>query len=130
MNNIIEIKNLNKNFGNIKADDDLNIKVKKGQLYAFLGLNGAGKSTTISIMCGHLEKDSGKVFIDGLDLDKDLDKVKAKLGVVFQFSALDKALTVKDNLLSRASLYGLKKEQFNQKIDQLDRLLDIKYLLN
>ena len=130
MNNIIEIKNLNKSFGNIKAVDDLNIKVKKGQLYAFLGLNGAGKSTTISIMCGHLEKDSGKVFIDGLDLDKDLDKVKAKLGVVFQFSALDKALTVKDNLLSRASLYGLKKEQFNQKIDQLDRLLDIKYLLN
>lgn len=130
MNNIIEIKNLNKNFGNIKAVDDLNIKVKKGQLYAFLGLNGAGKSTTISIMCGHLEKDSGKVFIDGLDLDKDLDKVKAKLGVVFQFSALDKALTVKDNLFSRASLYGLKKEQFNQKIDQLDRLLDIKYLLN
>ena len=105
MNNIIEIKNLNKNFGNIKAVDDLKIKVKKGQLYAFLGLNGAGKSTTISIMCGHLEKDSGKVFIDGLDLDKDLDKVKAKLGVVFQFSALDKALTVKDNLLSRASLY-------------------------
>ena len=52
MNNIIEIKNLNKNFGNIKAVDDLNIKVKKGQLYAFLGLNGAGKSTTISIMCG------------------------------------------------------------------------------
>ena len=130
MNNIIEIKNLNKNFGNIKAVDNLNIKVKKGQLYAFLGLNGAGKSTTISIMCGHLEKDSGKVFIDGLDLDKDLDKVKAKLGVVFQLSALDKALTVKDNLLSRASLYGLKKEQFNQKIDQLDRLLDIKYLLN
>ena len=88
MTNIIEIKNLYKSFGEIVAVNDLSINVKKGQLYAFLGLNGAGKSTTISIMCGHQSKDSGKIFIDGVDLDKDLDKVKSEIGVVFQFSAL------------------------------------------
>ena len=129
MTNIIEIKNLYKSFGEIVAVNNLSINVKKGQLYAFLGLNGAGKSTTISIMCGHQSKDSGKIFIDGVDLDKDLDKVKSKIGVVFQFSALDKVLSVKDNLQSRAELYGLTKSQFNNRLDELDKLLNIKYLL-
>lgn len=129
MDNIIEIKNLHKSFGDIHAVDGLNITVKKGQLFAFLGLNGAGKSTTISIMCGHQSKDSGKIFIDGTDLDKNLDKVKSEIGVVFQFSALDKVLSVKDNLESRASLYGLTKQQFNERLDELDRLLNIKCLL-
>lgn len=129
MENIIEIRDLHKSFGDIHAVDGLSIKVKKGQLYAFLGLNGAGKSTTISIMCGHLDKDSGQIFIDGIDLDKNLDKIKSKIGVVFQFSAMDKVLSVKDNLQSRASLYGLDKEQFNKRIDELDELLDIKSLM-
>lgn len=129
MDNIIEIKNLHKSFGEIHAVDDLSINVKKGQLFAFLGLNGAGKSTTISIMCGHQSKDSGQIFIDGIDLDKHLDKVKSELGVVFQFSALDKVLSVKDNLQSRASLYGLTKAQFDQRLNELDQLLNIKCLL-
>lgn len=129
MENIIEIRDLHKSFGDVHAVNGLSINVKKGQLYAFLGLNGAGKSTTISIMCGHLAKDSGQIFIDGINLDENLDKVKSKLGVVFQFSALDKVLTVKDNLQSRASLYGLNKEQFSKRIDELDELLDIKSLM-
>lgn len=129
MENIIEIKDLHKSFGDVHAVNGLNIKVKQGQLYAFLGLNGAGKSTTISIICGHETKDSGEVFVDGLNLDKDLDKVKTKIGVVFQFSALDKVLTVKDNLQYRASLYGITKNAFNAKIEELDKLLDIKPLL-
>ena len=129
MNNIIEIKNLHKSFGEVHAVNDLSINVKKGQLYAFLGLNGAGKSTTISIMCGHETKDSGHVFIDGINLDKNLDKVKSEIGVVFQFSVLDKVLSVKDNLLSRASLYGLTKTQFNNRLNELDELLHINHLL-
>ena len=64
MANIIEIEHLNKSFGEIKAVDDLSFKVKEGELFAFLGVNGAGKSTTISIMCGHLKKDSGTVRIN------------------------------------------------------------------
>lgn len=128
MDNIIEINNLHKSFGDVHAVNGLSISVKRGQLFAFLGLNGAGKSTTISIMCGHETKDDGKIFIDGIDLDKDLDKVKSEIGVVFQFSALDKVLTVKDNLVSRASLYGLTKSQFDERIDELDKLLNIKCL--
>lgn len=129
MENIIEIRDLHKSFGEIHAVNGLGINVKKGQLYAFLGLNGAGKSTTISIMCGHESKDSGQIFIDGINLDKNLDKIKSKIGVVFQFSAMDRVLSVKDNLQSRASLYGMNKEQFNKRIDELDKLLDIKCLL-
>lgn len=129
MENIIEIKNLHKSFGDIHAVNGLSISVKKGQLFAFLGLNGAGKSTTISIMCGHEKKDSGQILIDGIDLDNQLDKIKSQLGVVFQFSTLDKVLSVKDNLQSRASLYGLTKVQFNKRLDELDALLNIKCLL-
>lgn len=129
MEDIILIKNLHKSFGDIHAVNGLNIRVGKGQFFAFLGLNGAGKSTTISIMCGNQTKDSGQIIIDGIDLDKDLDKIKSEIGVVFQFSALDKVLTVKDNLQSRASLYGLTKQQFNARLNELDSLLNIKPLL-
>lgn len=129
MDDIIQIKNLHKSFGDIHAVNDLSINVKRGQLFAFLGLNGAGKSTTISIMCGHQTKDSGEVFIDGKNLDKNLDEVKSEIGVVFQFSALDKVLSVYDNLKARASLYGLTKSEFSSRIDELDKLLNIKPLL-
>lgn len=128
MDNIIEIKNLCKSFKEVKAVQNLSIKVKRGQLYAFLGLNGAGKSTTISIMCGQIQKDSGTIIINDVNLDDNIDKIKNELGVVFQFSILDKFLTVKDNLLSRASLYGITKSQFNTRIDELDKMLQIKCL--
>ena len=107
MENIIQIDHLNKSFKEVKAVQDLSFRVKKGELFAFLGVNGAGKSTTISIMCGQLEKDGGRVVIDGADLDKNADSIKRELGVVFQNSVLDKALTVKDNLECRAALYGI-----------------------
>lgn len=129
MDNIIEIKNLHKSFGEVHAVNNLSINVKKGQLFAFLGLNGAGKSTTISIMCGQQTNDSGEIVIDGTNLDEDLNKVKSEIGVVFQFSVLDKVLSVYDNLKSRASLYGLNKTQFSQRLNELDKLLNIKPLL-
>ena len=107
MRDIIEINHLSKNFGDVKAVQDLSFRVKEGELFAFLGINGAGKSTTINIMCAQLSKDSGEVIIDGHDLDKGADKVKRELGVVFQNSVLDSALSVYDNLQSRAALYGI-----------------------
>ena len=85
MSNIIQINNLNKSFGSVNAVQNLSFRVKKGELFAFLGINGAGKSTTINIMCGQLSKDSGSVFIDKHDLDKDMDYIKRELGVVFQW---------------------------------------------
>lgn len=125
MENIIIIENLCKSFKDVKAVQDLSIKVKKGELFAFLGLNGAGKSTTISIMCGQQKKDSGKVIINGADLDSDIDAIKRDLGVVFQFSCLDKVLTVRDNLMYRASLYGIFGAELEKRLEQIDKLLNV-----
>lgn len=129
MNNIIEISHLNKTFGDVKAVQDLSFRVKEGELFAFLGLNGAGKSTTISIMCGQLAKDSGKVVIDDQDLDRNVDSIKRELGVVFQNSVLDKALSVQDNLQSRAALYGITGRKFKERLEELSTLLDFEDLL-
>ena len=129
MTNVIEINQLSKHFGKVKAVQNLSFCVKKGELFAFLGLNGAGKSTTISIMCGQLEKDAGKVIIVGSDLDEEADKIKANLGVVFQNSVLDKDLTVKDNLESRAALYGITGKAFKARLSELSELLEFKDLL-
>lgn len=129
MSNIIQIDHLSKSFGEVKAVQDLSFRVKEGELFAFLGINGAGKSTTINIMCGQLSKDSGNVLIDGYDFDKDIDIVKRELGVVFQSSVLDSALSVYDNLESRAALYGITGTEFRERIAELAKILDFKDLL-
>lgn len=129
MENIIEIKNLSKSFGKVKAVNDLSLEVKEGELFAFLGINGAGKSTTISIICSQLEKDSGKVYVNGKDLDYASGEIKKDLGVVFQNSVLDKALTVKDNLESRAALYSITGREFDKRLEELCELLEFGDLL-
>lgn len=129
MGNIIEIINLNKSFGEIKAVSDLSFCVKEGELFAFLGVNGAGKSTTINIMCAQLDKDGGQIIIDGVDLDENVRSIKSKIGVVFQNSVLDLPLTVYDNLSSRAALYGIVGEDFKIRLAELSELLDLDDLL-
>jgi multidrug/hemolysin transport system ATP-binding protein len=129
MENIIEIEHLSKSFGEVKAVQDLSFHVKEGELFAFLGVNGAGKSTTIHIMCGQLAKDSGSVTIDGCDLDHNVDLIKGELGVVFQNSLLDNALSVYDNLESRAALYGIFGTAFKERLTELAKLLDFENLL-
>ena len=126
---IIVIEGLNKSFGEIKAVNDLSFKVKRGELFAFLGVNGAGKSTTISIMCGSLSRDGGTVIIDGVNIDERPDAVKSEIGVVFQSSGLDKQLSVSDNLKSRAALYGICGEAFKARLNELTDLLDLQKLL-
>lgn len=130
MQNIIEINNLDKSFQDVHAVNDLSLCVKEGELFAFLGVNGAGKSTTISIMCGMLAKDGGKVFIDGKDVDKDMREITKELGVVFQNTVLDAKLSVKDNLTSRAALYGITGKEAKQRIASLAELLEFKDILN
>lgn len=130
MSDIIKIEHLSKCYGDVKAVQDLSFRVKEGELFAFLGINGAGKSTTINIMCGQLSKDGGKVIIDGADLDKNPDQVKRELGVVFQNSVLDSALSVYDNLQSRAALYGLTGSAFRERIAELSALLDFEDYVN
>lgn len=129
MNDIIKIDHLCKSFGDVKAVQDLCFRVKEGELFAFLGVNGAGKSTTINIMCGQLSKDSGSVIIDDADLDKNLNHIKGTLGVVFQNSVLDSALSVYDNLQSRAALYGITGVAFKERLSELAKLLDFEDLL-
>ena len=130
MEHIIEIKNLNKSFGDVRAVRDLSFCVKKGELFAFLGVNGAGKSTTISILCGQLKMDSGSVKVAGEDIESSRESLARRLGVVFQNSVLDSALTVKDNLRSRAALYGIKGKKFDSKLAELAELLDFGGLLD
>lgn len=129
MGAIIEIEHLKKSFKDVKAVDDLSFTVREGELFAFLGVNGAGKSTTISIICGQLRKDSGKVIVDGCDIDKDIDAPKKGLGVVFQTSGLDKQLSVYENLRSRAALYGIFGKKFEEKLKVLCELLDLEEIL-
>lgn len=126
---IIEIKGLCKSFGEIRAVRDLSFNVREGELFAFLGVNGAGKSTTINIICGQLTKDSGSVYIDGRDAESCLEEIKGKLGVVFQSSLLDASLSVRDNLESRAALYGIYGEAFKKRLEEIAELLDIKDIL-
>ena len=105
--NVIEINGLHKSFGEVKAVDGLSFKVKQGELFAFLGVNGAGKSTTISMLCGTIRPDEGQITVCGKNALTDIAAITSKIGVVFQSSVLDSVLTVRDNLLSRASLYGI-----------------------
>lgn len=128
MKNIIEISHLSKRFGDVQAVDDLSFRVREGELFAFLGVNGAGKSTSINIMCGQLAKDSGTVMIDGEDLDRAPDMIKRSLGVVFQSSVLDRSLSVKDNLMCRGALYGISKKELEQRLAELDMHLNLEEL--
>ncbi|MGN0314268.1 MAG: ABC transporter ATP-binding protein [Fusicatenibacter sp.] len=127
---IIKIEHLSKSFGDVKAVRDLSFQVKKGELFAFLGVNGAGKSTTISIICGQLQKDSGTVLVNGMDAEHSMEKTKRAIGVVFQDSILDKPLTAKENLKSRAALYGITGKAFENRLKELSEILDFKAFMN
>ena len=130
MSYIIETTNLSKKYGQHQAVSNINFKVKKGGMFAFLGLNGAGKSTTINILCSIIKKDEGQIIIDGKDLDKESHLIKEKIGIVFQRSVLDEQLTVIQNLESRASLYQLTKKESQQRIKYLVEILTLEDILN
>ena len=129
MKKIIQINHLSKSFNDIKAVQDLSFCVQEGELFAFLGINGAGKSTTINIMCGQLSKDSGDILIDDHNLDYNLNSIKLELGVVFQNSVLDSALSVYDNLESRAALYGIVGKAFRKRLSVLSEMLEFEDIL-
>lgn len=129
MSDIIITQNLCKSFKEVRAVNNLSFRVKEGELFAFLGVNGAGKSTTISMLCGQLKKDSGEITIGGMKPSENMDSIKQMLGVVFQNSALDKQLSVMDNLKCRAALYGITGKKFSKRLDEVSRLLDLSPLL-
>jgi len=122
MDCIIRVENLVKSYGDVLAVDDISFSVKRGSLFAFLGVNGAGKSTTINIMTTLLGADSGKVYINEHTDDV---YIRNKIGVVFQENMLDDFLTVKENLIYRGSLYQNNKEDVKNRYEELREFLHI-----
>ncbi len=130
MENIIEVNHLKKYFKEIKAVDDISFRVKKGQLYGFLGVNGAGKSTTINMLCTLLNRTEGEVLVCGNRLGKEDREIRSKIGVVFQDNTLDDRLTIKENLMIRASLYDSNSNSLKANLNYVCDILDIGELLN
>ena len=122
---ILIVENLVKTYGELKAVNDISFSVRKGSLFAFLGLNGAGKSTTINIICSILGKDSGKIYVDGFDIDKKAMAIKSMIGIVFQNSVLDKELTPRENLTIRAGFYGIRGKVWKERLEKLTNMLDL-----
>lgn len=130
MEEVIKIDNLHKSFKTVKAVNGISFVVKKGEFFAFLGENGAGKSTTISIMCSQLDFDSGNVEICGENVALNSKEIASKIGVVFQNSALDKSISVYDNLRYRAGLYGITGEAFKDRLNKLVELFHFEDYIN
>lgn len=128
--NIIEVENLEKSYGSVKAVNGISFAVRRGSLFSFLGVNGAGKSTTINILCSILKKDGGKVSICGLDLDSRSREIKKRVGVVFQKTVLDDRLSVRDNLTVRAAFYGIVGRAWRARLEELTQLLSLKDILS
>ncbi|MCI5938092.1 MAG: ABC transporter ATP-binding protein [Eubacterium sp.] len=128
--NVIEVQNLCKSYGDVKAVRDLSFCVKRGELFAFLGVNGAGKSTTISIICGQLREDHGEVTIRSFSDEEKLKDTRYLLGVVFQDSVLDRPLTVRENLRCRGALYGITGAAFEKRLSELIDLLNFEEYLD
>ncbi len=129
-NEILTVRNLVKKYGEMVAVNNVSFTVKKGSLFAFLGLNGAGKSTTINIICSILDKNSGKIYVDGYDLDRYPFLIKNSIGIVFQNSVLDPNLTAKENLNLRAGFYGIKKKDWEIRFKKLVNMLELDSFLN
>lgn len=129
MGSAIVIEGLNKSYGKLRAVSDLSFSVNEGELFAFLGVNGAGKSTTIAVICGQLRPDSGKITVMGENALTGSVSVRSALGVVFQSSLLDRSLTVRENLRCRGALYGLDRKAVEGRIEEVSALLDMDGIL-
>lgn len=128
--NILEVEHLVKTYGDFTAVDDISFSVKRGGLFAFLGLNGAGKSTTINIITGILDKDSGHITIDGVDVDRNRQSIKHEIGIVFQNSVLDPVLTPRENLTLRAGFYGITGDTWKERLKVLSDMLGLEPFLD
>jgi len=118
--NIIEVSDLHKTYGkDVVAVDGISFSVREGEVFGFLGPNGAGKSTTIKILTTLLEKTSGKVTIDGLDVDRDQAQVRRIIGYSSQEVGVDDDLTAKENLLLQCSFYHISRDKANSKVSEL-----------
>ena len=114
----ITVTNLVKRYGTVEAVRGINLAVRRGEIFGFLGPNGAGKSTTISVLCTLLKPTSGTASIAGLDVNRDPDGIRSRIGLVFQDPSLDVQLTARENLLFHAMAYGVPRAQRRERIAQ------------
>lgn len=130
MQNIIEVAGLKKSYGNLEAVRGIDFTVQRGSLFAFLGPNGAGKSTTIDMVSTQLRPDAGQIRIDGLEIGRQDDEIRQRIGIVFQDSVLDALLTVKENLMVRSSFYGMDKAAQKQAVQAAAKTADVLDFIN
>lgn len=129
MSEAIRVEHVKKYYGDVKAVDDISFSVEQGELFGFLGVNGAGKSTTINMLCTLFPPTSGKAVICGYELGKQNEQIKRHIGVVYQNNCLDKLLTVKENLLIRGSLYETNKKKLWDGIERVSGILELEELM-
>lgn len=121
----IETYNLSKQFKDIIAVDNLNVKIKQGEIFGLLGPNGAGKTTTISMLCTILRPTEGSAQVNGYDILKEPEKVRRSIGIVFQQPSVDDILTGLENLRLHAMWYGVPKEIRKKRIDEVLELVGL-----
>ena len=124
------IEHLSKRFEQKEVLKDIDFTFEEGRIYGLLGRNGAGKTTLFNCLNRDLKADSGSVIISGHDAGSDIAQITRKLGVMFQSTVLDKPLSVRDNLESRAALYGITGTEFETRLGELCELLDLSELLD
>ena len=129
METAIKVEHLKKYYKEVKAVDDINFQVTKGELFGFLGVNGAGKSTTMNMLCTLQEPTKGRAWINGLELGKENEEIKKHIGVVYQNNCLDKLLTVKENLLFHGSLYEKDRQKLNKNLAYVTEILGLEDVL-
>jgi ABC-2 type transport system ATP-binding protein len=127
---IIKVENLVKKFGSFVANDHLTFEVEKGEIFGFLGANGAGKTTAIKILCGLSSPTSGIVQVAGFDVYRQTDKIKQNIGYMSQKFSLYENLTTRENIRFYAGIYGLSSKEIKTRMDELLRRLEIEHMKN
>lgn len=130
MESVIKVEGLCKEFGEVKAVKGIDFEVKKGELFGFLGVNGAGKSTTINMLCTVLKPTAGNAYICGMQLGKNDEEIRKKIGVVYQNNCLDERLTVKENLFIRGALYESNKKKLAENVARVCEVLQLEEVYN
>lgn len=121
--NAIEIRNLTKKFGNFTAVDSISFDVRKGEIFGFLGANGAGKTTAMRILCGLSRPTSGEGTVAGFDINTEQEKIKRNIGYMSQKFSLYPDLTVRENIRLFGGIYGLRDKIIREKTDTMLRML-------
>jgi ABC-2 type transport system ATP-binding protein len=124
--NAIEVRGLTRRFGAFVAVDDLTFDVRRGEIFGFLGSNGAGKSTTIRMLCGLLRPSAGHATVDGIDVNREPEAVKLRIGYMSQRFSLYELLTVDQNIRFFGGIYGLDRERLNRRREVVLDLADLR----